>query len=398
MTVNERIKRLKAQIERAYQNSVSTIPKDPLTLPTVPLEEVYIKQEHVEEDTEKPQIKVEPEDEEEDSAFAPNDSTIHRSEKELVITKQGFDSVEEQNNQPKSSAETKEIYAKCGLCKYRVQSKNFVSHLKSKFCVARRSCNFCGKICANSDELQIHLREMHEVSSCNICNVVCQGLDLSSHRKARQHLLKLRELNGDDQVSLEVEEVQQKRKKQNEQGEIERKVKRGSFHCPLCMLSKEVINSVTAFYDHLREAHAEQMEQDPDQLLTCLFCKKQVMVKDLCKHPFENSCISRRFCYYCNKKVQDWTELQQHLKSLHKVYVCNQCDIICGSYKVYLAHLHSKSHSVKMENGMTLEKRDAKKQCPICPIGTRVSHLQFHLRLVHGGLLKDPEQIIECVE
>lgn len=175
--------------------------------------------------------------------------------------------------------------------------------------------------------------------------------------------------------------------------------------CPICV--DDTRTKINDLRIHLAVFHQEQLT-DPKQSHTCVLCNNPFCTKDIYTHTSSSVCTSRRVCYHCFKPFNKWNELRLHLQRIHKVFCCNLCDVICGREPKLLKHIHSNLHfTLSASRGIWQKEKINEifkdKQvkphdtCPLCPIGTKVSHLQFHLRLVHGDVLKNLDKLKQCV-
>lgn len=262
---------------------------------------------------------------------------------------------------------------KCLQCHLKFKIKDIYTHQFSTHCLERHNCSYCDAKCLDWVKLRNHLYVEHRVYCCSICDVISgTKSQITAHIKSILHQSKV----------MGTENLHEKKALEN--------------FCPLCPIdSKPKIDNLRI---HISVFHVEQLKNSHN---TCQLCKNQfkssmLSIQDIDAHISSTACLGRRTCYYCDKQYNNWLHLQSHLTRAHDVYCCQNCDIICGSKKSFESHVASGMH---LYNLGSVDKRQLvhSKNCPICPLGTAVRHLQFHLRLVHPNVLKNPEQAHQCV-
>lgn len=272
------------------------------------------------------------------------------------------------------------------------------THKPSALC-----CSFCP---AKVTNLRLHLKNHHPVTianpekilQCRYCENYFKSKDLVAHcRQSHQ-------ITG---ALVALTKVATKRTP-NKQRQLLRERMMAKNHlkalqnsCPIC--KDDTRTKINDLRVHLQIFHENLLNQ-PNESLICVLCSLNFSAKDLDTHTSSKKCLSRRVCYHCGKSFFKWIKLQTHLQATHHVFCCNICDVICGSKTMFNKHnkfnLHLKEGKIpeRIKSYLNTKKAQIRKNlCPLCPIGTNVSHLKFHLRLVHGDFMKNPDDTKECM-
>lgn len=324
----------------------------------------------------------------------------------------------------------RKIYAKCEVCRSRVNNKLMGKHLISHYHCRRGDvrlpearkmvldniysivlqspfqCSLCKFYCNTHEYFLDHwVSEAHKDNDCRFmgyfwctyCKYKCMGTrEMHGHLLSNEHKEVISAFNGSvpivikklkpiecsechQQFTLNVQLRKHCEKERHPYSATATDMYQGKQICTKC---SAVFKSRTSLQRHLRIIHKENV-------YFCSFCSSTFLnISDVKKHrrssqhrkavSEKNECDTSKLCQYCNSVLNNVEEFRNHLKEKHpdKGSKCPQCDETFAIPQDLTLHVRRNACSYKRENKKNI--------CEKCQFSTdSISQLLFHEAL-HG--------------